>query len=72
MDSLLLPWQHFLGRELRKDKVLQNSNDVTVTSFLNRFQHNSVILLENTKLYICGKLEHGKNWVIHVSMATHS
>ena len=46
MDFLLLPWQHFLGRMLRKDRVLQNSNDVTVTSFLNQYQHNFAILLE--------------------------
>ena len=41
-----MPWQHFLGRALRKDQVLQNSNDVTVTSFLNQSQHKFVILLE--------------------------
>ena len=46
MDPLLLPWQHFLGRMLRKDRVLQNSNNVTVTSFLNQSQHNFLILLE--------------------------
>ena len=38
--------QHFRGRVLRKDRVLQNNNDVTVTSFLNQSQHNFVILLE--------------------------
>ena len=36
IDTLLLPWQHFIGGELQKDRVLQNSNDVTVTSFLNQ------------------------------------
>ena len=46
MDSLLLPWQHFLGRAFWKDRVLQNSNDVTVTSFLSQSQQNFVILLE--------------------------
>ena len=46
IDPLLLPWQHFLGRVLRKDRVLQNSNDVTVTTFLNQCQHNFVIILE--------------------------
>ena len=46
MDPLLLPWQHFLERALRKDRVIQNSNDVSVTSFLNKSQHNFVILLE--------------------------
>ena len=45
-DPLLLPWQHFLERALRKDRVLQNSNDVTVTSFLNWFQHNFATMLE--------------------------
>ena len=37
MDTLLLPWQHFLGRALRKDRV---------QLFLNQSQQNSVILLE--------------------------
>ena len=46
MDLLLLPWQHFLGRVLQKDRVLQNSNEVTVTSFLNTSQQHFVILLE--------------------------
>ena len=46
MDPLLLSWQHFLGRVLRKDRILQNSNYITVTSFLNQSQHNFVILLE--------------------------
>ena len=46
MDPLLLPWQHFLGRALRKDRVLGNSYDVTVTSFLNQSQQNFLILLE--------------------------
>ena len=46
MDPLLLPWQHFLGRALWKDQVLQNSDDVTVTSFLNQSQQNFVIRLE--------------------------
>ena len=36
VDPLLLPWQHFLGGALQEDRVLQNSNDVTVTSFLNQ------------------------------------
>ena len=36
VDPLLLPWQHFLGGVLREDRVLQNSNDVTVTSFLDQ------------------------------------
>ena len=31
---------------LTKDQVLQNSNDVTVTSFLDQSQHKFVILLE--------------------------
>ena len=46
MDSLLLPWQHFLGRVLKKDRVLQYSNDVAVTSFPNQSQHNFVIFFE--------------------------
>ena len=46
MDPLLLPWQHFLGRALRRDRVLQNSYDVTVTSFRNQSQQTFVILLE--------------------------
>ena len=46
MDPSLSPWQHFFGRMLRKDRVLENSNDVTVTSFFNQSQHNFVILLE--------------------------
>ena len=46
MGPLLLPWQHFLGRVLGKDQVLENSNDIIVTSFLNHSQHNFVILLE--------------------------
>ena len=46
MDPLLLPWQHFRERALRKDRVLQNSNDVAVMSFLHQSQHNFVILLE--------------------------
>ena len=45
MDPLLLPWQHFLGRALKRDRVLQNSYGVTVTSFLNQSQHTFVILL---------------------------
>ena len=46
VDTLLLPWQHFLGGALQKDQVLQNSNDVTVTSFLNQSYQKFVILLE--------------------------
>ena len=46
VDLLLLPWQHFLGGVLQKDRVLQNSNDVNVTSFLNQSQQKFVILLE--------------------------
>ena len=46
MDLLLLPWQHFLERALWEDRVLQNSNDVTVTSILNQSQHTLVIFLE--------------------------
>ena len=42
----MLPWKRFLPRVLWKDRVLQNSNDVTVTLFLNQFQQNFVILLE--------------------------
>ena len=45
VDLLLLPWQHFLGGTLQEDRVLQNSNDVTVVisqSILTKF----VILLE--------------------------
>ena len=53
MDPVLRPWQHFLGvgRVLRKNRVFQNSIDVTVTSFLNQPQHNFVILLEILPLY---------------------
>ena len=36
----------FLGRALKKDQALPNSNDTTVTSFLNQSQHNFSILLE--------------------------
>ena len=46
MDPLLLPWQHFLGRALQKDRALQNSNDVTVTLFLNQSQQKFVVSLE--------------------------
>ena len=46
MDHLLLPLQHFLERMLKKVWVLQNSNDVIVTSILNQSQQNFVILLE--------------------------
>ena len=35
-----------LGRALRRDRVLQNSYDMTVTSFLNQSQQSFVILLE--------------------------
>ena len=66
MDPLLLPWQHFLGRVLRKDQVLQNSNDVTVTSFLNQSQHNFVILSEILSFIF------EQNRIVHVSMATQS
>ena len=34
------------GGALQKDRVLQNSNDVTVTSFLNQSLQKFVILLE--------------------------
>ena len=44
VDPLLLPWQHFLGGVLRKDRVFKNSNDVTVTSFLNQSQQNFACL----------------------------
>ena len=66
MDPLLLPWQHFLGRVLRKDQVLQNSNDVTVTSFLNQSQYNFVILSEILSFIF------EQNRIVHVSMATQS
>ena len=46
MNPFLLPWQHFPGRALRRDRVLQNSYDVTVTSLLNQSQQTFVILLE--------------------------
>ena len=46
MDPLLLPWQCFLGRGLRKDQVLQNGYDVTVMAFLNQSQQNFVIWLK--------------------------
>ena len=36
VEPLLLPWQHFLGGALLEDRVLQNSNEVNVTSFLNQ------------------------------------
>ena len=60
MDPLLMPRQHLLGRVLRKDQVLQNSNYLTVTSFLNHSQHNFVSLLEilsNTFVPNLGNLE---------------
>ena len=40
------PLQHFLGRVLRKDRVLQNSNNVTVILFFNQSQHNFLISLQ--------------------------
>ena len=43
MNLMLLSWQHFVGRVLRKDRVLQNSNDITVMSFLYQSQQNLVI-----------------------------
>ena len=43
---LLLPWQYSLGRVLWKDRVFRNSNDVTVTSFLNQSQPNFAISLQ--------------------------
>ena len=46
MDPLLLPWQTFLGKALRKDQVLQNSYCVIVTSFPNKSQQNFVIFSE--------------------------
>ena len=46
MDPLLLPWQHFLERALRRDRVLQNSYEVPVTSYLNQPQQTFAILLE--------------------------
>ena len=70
MDPLLLPWQHFLGRALKKDRVLQNSYDVTVTSFLDQSQQNFLNFVRNTKLYLCTKFD--QNRVVHVPMATHS
>ena len=33
IDLFLLSWQHFLQRVLKKDQVLQKSNDVTITTF---------------------------------------
>ena len=46
MDFLRLPWQHFLGRALREDQVLQNSNDVTVTSLLDQSEQNFELFLK--------------------------
>ena len=50
VDPLLLPRQHFLGgahrKDQLKDQVLQNSNDVTVTSFLNQSSQKFAVLLE--------------------------
>ena len=63
MHPLLLPWQDFLGRALRKNQVLQNSNDITVTSFLNQSQHNFLSLLEI--------LRFEPNQIVHISIATH-
>ena len=36
VDLLLLPWPHFIGEVLQEDRVIQSSNDVTVTLFLNQ------------------------------------
>ena len=46
MDTLLLAWKRFLGRVLNRDRVFQNSNDVTVTSFTSQSQQNFVIMFE--------------------------
>ena len=46
MDPLLLPWQRFLGKGLRKNQALQNGYDVTVTSYLNQSQQIFVIWLK--------------------------
>ena len=46
VDPLLLPWQHFFAGALREDRVLQNSNDITLTSFLDQSLQKFVILLE--------------------------
>ena len=48
MDPLLLPWQHFLERALRKERVLQLSNEVTVILFLNQSIQNFEVFLEMT------------------------
>ena len=66
MRPLLLPWQHVFGRAIRRDRVLQNSYDDTVTSFLNQSQQTFVILLENTKLYLFSKFE--QNRTVHVPL----
>ena len=46
VDPLLLLWQDFLGGVLRDDRVLQNSNDVTVTLILNQSLQKFEILLK--------------------------
>ena len=56
MDLLLLPRQHFLGGALRRDRVLQNSYDVTVTSFINQSQQPFLILLEILSCAFVSKL----------------
>ena len=70
MDPLLLPWQHFLGRVLRRVRVLQNSYDVTVTSFLNQSQQTFVILSEIISRTFVPNLS--KIGFLHTPIATHS
>ena len=65
----MLPWQHFLERVLWKDRALQNSNDITATSFLDQSQHNFIILLEIVSCTFCTTLE--QNRIFQVFMATH-
>ena len=40
----ILPWQHILLIVLRQNQVIEIIDDVTVTSFCNQSQQNSVFL----------------------------
>ena len=46
MDPLLLPWKHFLGRTLRRDRVPQNSQS-TSTNFCNFVRNTSCTFVPN-------------------------
>ena len=60
MKCFTLPWQHILRRALRQNRVLEISDDVTVTSFLNQLQRNFVLFVCNTKRRLCTKFEQNR------------